>query len=98
MFASWQPSQGATTVNSADQIKAGRIEVHIKEVVITGRRKLHRLGGEKTGFVEEINRPSADADSKKLPEDEKWFMAPALKVRGGQLVMAAIGPQVRLSR
>jgi hypothetical protein len=41
MFASWQPSQGATTFNSADQIKAGRIEVHIKEVIITGRRKLH---------------------------------------------------------
>lgn len=76
-FASCQPSRAATTVDTADEIQAGRVDVNIKEVVSTGQRKRHTPGG--------VERPSADVDSKKLPEGKKWFMAPGLKV-GAQLV------------
>lgn len=68
-----QHEPGAVTVDSADDIAAGRIEVKLVEVVSTGRyRQQDHFSGAKG--------PSKSVDSKKLREGKKWFMAPELKV------------------
>lgn len=71
-FSSCQPSTAAATVNSADDLAAGRIEVQLKQVVDTGREQ-------KDWKPWHGSAPPSEGD-KKLPDGKKWFMAPGLKV------------------
>eukprot|EP00775_Hariotina_reticulata_P003766 gene3766-4025_t len=72
-----KPAENAAVVDHPDEIKAGRIDVDLSEVVVAV--------GKMDVYCGNLPHITNEAVNKKLPEGKKWFLAPGLKAEAGSV-------------